>query len=242
MAEFNMPTEVVELPSKGIVYPEDNPLSSGKVEIKYMTAKEEDILTNQSYIEKGIVVDKVLKSVIVSKINYDDLIAGDKNAIMVATRVLGYGGEYEFFSLNKTHKVDLAEIENKPLKEEYFTKGINEFKYTLPFTKAEITWKLLDGRDEKKIDNELEGLKKLYKDNVPTLSTRLKYIITSVNGERERKFIRDYVDKALLARDAKALRKHISDISPDIDLSFFPDGSKISRSIPININFFWPDV
>ena len=64
MAEFNMPTEVVELPSKGIVYPEDNPLSSGKVEIKYMTAKEEDILTNQSYIEKGIVVDKVLKSVI----------------------------------------------------------------------------------------------------------------------------------------------------------------------------------
>ena len=92
------------------------------------------------------------------------------------------------------------------------------------------------------VGKEIKGLKKLNKKSNPELSTRMKYIITSVNGERERKFIRDYVDKALLARDAKALRKHISDISPDIDLSFFPDGSKISRSIPININFFWPDV
>ena len=241
MAEFNMPTEVVELPSKGIVYPEDNPLSSGKVEIKYMTAKEEDILTNQSYIEKGIVVDKVLKSVIVSKINYDDLIAGDKNAIMVATRVLGYGGEYEFFSLNKTHKVDLAEIENKPLKEKYFTKGVNEFKYTLPFTKAEITWKLLDGRDEKKIDNELEGLKKLYKDNIPTLSTRLKYIITSVDGDREAKTIREFVDKRLLARDSKSLRNHIKNFQPDVDLTFFPTSDSDGVNIPIRISFFWPD-
>lgn len=242
MSEFKFPTEEVDLPSKGLLYPKDNPLSSGKVEIKYMTAREEDILTNQSFIEKGIVIDKLLKALIITKIKYDDLIAGDKNAIMVAARVLGYGGEYEFFSINKTHKIDLAEINNKPLQEKYFTKGVNEFKFTLPFTKSEITWKLLNGHDEKKIDNELEGLKKLYKDNVPTLSTRLKYIITSIDEERDRKFIRDYVDKALLARDAKALRKHISEISPDVDLSFFPEGSQSRRSIPININFFWPDV
>ena len=80
MSELNFPTEVIELPSKGLVYPKDNPLSSGKVEIKYMTAKEEDILTNQSYIQKGNVLDKLLESVLVTKINIDDLIIGDKNA------------------------------------------------------------------------------------------------------------------------------------------------------------------
>ena len=93
---FTLPTEIVELPSKGLIYPESNPLSSGQVEIKYMTAKEEDILSNQSYIQKGIVVDKLLKSLITSKINNDDLVIGDKNDIMVAARVLGYGKYYKF--------------------------------------------------------------------------------------------------------------------------------------------------
>ena len=86
MAEFKLPTEIVELPSKGLIYPEDNPLSSGKIEMKYMTAKEEDILSNQAYIEKGIVIDKLLQSLIVSDINYNDLVIGDKNAIMIAAR------------------------------------------------------------------------------------------------------------------------------------------------------------
>ena len=96
MSEFSMPTEIVELPSRGLLYPESNPLSSGKIEMKYMTAKEEDILTNQSYIENGTVIDKLLKSLIVSKINYDDLVVGDKNAVLVAARVLGYGADYSF--------------------------------------------------------------------------------------------------------------------------------------------------
>ena len=94
MSEFKLPTEVVELPSKGLLYPEDSELAKGAVEIKYMTAKEEDILTNQSYINNGTVLDKLLKSLIVSKINFDDLLIGDKNAIMVAARILGYGAEY----------------------------------------------------------------------------------------------------------------------------------------------------
>ena len=95
MAEFKFPTEEVELPSKGLVYPKDNPLSSGKVEIKYMTAKEEDILSNQSYIQNGTVLDKLLESVMV-KASPKDLIVGDKNAVLVATRILGYGKNYKF--------------------------------------------------------------------------------------------------------------------------------------------------
>ena len=120
MAEFKFPTEEVELPSKGLVYPKENPLSSGKIEMKYMTAKEEDILTNQNYIKKGIVLDKLLKSLIVSDINYDDLVVGDKNAILIAARILGYGRDYEF-----TYKIRSDYVRNdrskiNPIREAYF--------------------------------------------------------------------------------------------------------------------------
>ena len=108
--EFKLPTETIELPSKGLIYPEGNPLSSGTIEMKYMTAKEEDILTNQAYIQNGTVIDRLLKSLVVSPINFDDLIIGDKNAIMIAARILGYGKDYKFIYQNKEHIVDLSEL------------------------------------------------------------------------------------------------------------------------------------
>jgi len=237
--EKEFPTEVIELPSKGLVYSEDNPLSSGKIEMKYMTAKEEDILTNQSYIQKGTVLDKLLQALIVSKINYNDLVIGDKNAIMVAARVLGYGKDYTFEYDGTEYTVDLSGIDNKPF--EHSNKGINEFSYTLSSTGVNITYKILTHGDEQKIQTELEGLKKLNKNLSPELSTRLKYMITSVNGDRETKIIRDFVDNHLLARDSRELRKHIKDTQPDVDLTFFPDGSESRIDIPIGIKFFWPD-
>ena len=124
MAEFKFPTEEVELPSKGLVYPKDHPLSSGKVEIKYMTAKEEDILTNQAYIEKGTVLDKLLESVLISDINLKDLIVGDKNAIFVATRILGYGKDYKFTYAGEEKELDLTTLKNK----EFDTSLIEEGK------------------------------------------------------------------------------------------------------------------
>ena len=108
------PSEIVDLPSKGILYDKGSPLSSGKVEMKYMTAKEEDILTNQNYIEKGVVIDKLLQSLIVNKdINYNDLLVGDKNALLIAARVLGYGKEYKFTIKGEEVTVDLSILENK---------------------------------------------------------------------------------------------------------------------------------
>jgi hypothetical protein len=242
MSEFKLPTETVELPSKGLLYPEDSELAKGTVEIKYMTAKEEDILTNQSYIKNGTVLDKLMKSLIVSKINYDDLLIGDKNAIMVAARILGYGAEYTFDYLNETHTVDLSQIENKPLKEELFANRVNEFTFTLPKSSNLITFKLLSHKDEQDVTRELEGLKKINRDASPELSTRLKHLITSVEGKRDKKDIREFVDNYLLAQDSRALREYIREIQPDVDLTFFPDGSNDRLSIPIGINFFWPDL
>ena len=242
MSEFKMPTEVVELPSKGLIYPEDNPLSSGKVEMKYMTAKEEDILTNQSYIQKGIVIDKLLQSLIVSDIKYDDLIVGDKNAILIAARVLGYGAEYSFEYNGQEVTVDLSSLEPREIEESLFIKGKNEFDFEFPSTGNKVTFKLLTGHDEKAIDRELAGLRKLDKNNVPELTTRLKHIITSINGDTEKKTIRDFVDNYLLAKDSRALREYIRKVQPDIDMTFIPEGEDAPVTVPMTANFLYPDI
>ena len=244
MNEFKFPTEVVELPSKGIIYPEGNPLSSGKIEMKYMTAREEDIITNQNYIQKGIVIDKLLRSLVISDVNLDDLITGDKNAIMVAARVLGYGKDYTFDYLGKDYTVDLSKLEDKIIDESMFTSGINEFEFILPHSQNKVTFQLMTDGLEKKIENELKGLSKINKENLPEMSTRMKYLILSVNGETDRKHVREFVDTALLARDAKALRDYIIKIQPDIKFIFDREtfsGEIEETEIPITSNFFFPN-
>jgi hypothetical protein len=241
--KFKFPTEKIELPSKGLVYPLDNPLSSGVVEMKYMTAREEDILTNQNYITKGLVVDKLLQSLIVSKINYNDLVVGDKNALLMAARVLGYGSNYEFSYRGQEYEVDLATLENKEIDESKFSNK-NEFEFVLPHSETPITFQLMTQGLENKIDRELKGLAKLKKEVSPEMTTRMKYLITSVDGNDDSKVVREFVDTYLLARDAKALRDHIVDFQPDVNFKYDiekPNGEFEEIDIPITVNFFFPD-
>ena len=242
MSEFKFPTEEVELPSKGLIYPKDHPLAKGKVEIKYMTAKEEDILSNQAYIQKGVVLDKLLDSVIVSKdIDHRDLIIGDKNAVLIATRILGYGKDYKFSRDGKELSVDLNDFENVDFDEERIIDNKNEFFFNLPFSGTDITYKLLTGRDEKKIDAEIKGIQRINKEANPELSTRLKFMILSVNGDVDKKTIRDFVDNYLLTRDSRALRDEIRYTQPDVDLRYtLESGEEVT--VPIGLNFFWPDL
>jgi hypothetical protein len=240
--KLSIPTEIVELPSQGLIYPESSLLSSGKVEMKYMTAREEDILTNANYIQKGTVLDELIKSLIVSDVNYDEMCVGDKNAVLVAARILGYGKDYKFTWGGEEYNIDLSTLDNKPIDTKLFKKGINEFNFTLPATNIAITFKLLTNQDENKIKAELDGLKKINKNSSAELSTRLKYIITSFNGNRDQKDIREFVDTTLLARDSRALREYIKEVQPDVDLTFFPNGSNEKVAIPVGLNFFWPDI
>lgn len=242
--KFKLPTEVVELPSKGKLYPADSPLASGKVEMKYMTAKEEDILTNKSYIEKGTVIDKLLQSLLVTQFDYNDLLLVDKNAIMIAARVLGYGKDYEFMYKGEQCTVDLSTLEPNPVDEKLWKKGKNEFSYTLPTTGHVITFKLLTHGDEKKISDEIKGLQKIYKDTNPELTTRLKHIILSVDGDVESRTIRQFVDNNLLARDARSFREYVRSVTPEIEIKFDFEGSngvEEGATVPIGLNFFWPD-
>ena len=242
MSDFKFPTEEVELPSKGLIYPESNPLSSGKVELKYMTAKEEDILSNQAYIQKGVVLDKLLRSLIVNKdINIDDLITGDKNAIFIAARILGYGKEYNVSIKDIEYSLDLSRLENKKFDESSINKGTNLFSYTMESSGTVIEYKILTGRDEKSVEREIEALKKLNKDSSTGITTRLKQMIISVDGHTEKKDINDFVDNYLLAIDSRAFREHIKNTQPDVDMNYILDNGE-EVAIPIGLNFFWPEL
>jgi len=242
--KFKLPTETVELPSKGLLYPKESPLSSGTVEMKYMTAREEDILTNSNYIKDGTVLDKLLQSLIVTPINFDDLLIGDKNAILVAARVLGYGKDYTFSYEGQQVSVDLSILENKAVDYDLYKSGLNDFTYTLPKSGNVVTFKLLTHGDEQKIEKEIKGLKKISPNTTTDITTRMKFMITSVNGDREQKAIREFVDNYLLAPDSRALRQYYNSISPDLDMKFIPDSDSYTGegvNIPVTISFFWPD-
>lgn len=243
-SKFKLPTETVELPSKGLLYPEGHALSAGTIEMKYMTAKEEDILTNQNYIKNGTVIDRLLQSMIVTEFNYDELLIGDKNAIMIAARILSYGKEYPVDLGHGQQIVDLSQFGHKQVDETIYKERLNEFTFTLPNTDNIVTFKLLTHGDEKRIDQEVKGMQKVNKDNITEATTRLKHIITSINGSADRNDIREFVDFGLLARDARALREEYNKTSPDIDLNFTyvdSDGTDREAVLPIYVTFFWPE-
>ncbi len=190
MTEQKFPTEFIELPSKGHFYPEDNPLSSGKVEMKYMTAREEDILTSVNLINQGKVLD-----------------------------------------------IDFSKIE----------KGHNTFSFTLPKTKRVLTFQLPTTKLEKNINNEIDAIKKVYKQSdvvEKNRSTRLKHQILSVDGNTDRAFINNFVDNEFLSIDVLEFRRYVNSISPDLQLQVEVDnsrGGKEIATVPITVGFFWPE-
>lgn len=249
----DVPTEVIELPSKGMFYPEGHPLASGRIEMKYMTAKEEDILTSQNLIKQGVVIDKLLQALIVDKFNYNDMLVIDKNALFIAARVLGYGKDYEVevacpaCGEKSRHTVDLTSFESKDVDFGLFTKGQNAFNFTLPASKKVLTLKFLTHGDEKRIEEEMKGLKKMSSLTKvdPELTTRLKHIITAVDGNPDA--VTSTFVSSMLAVDSLALRKFLKEITPDIDTTFnyiCPHcGHENERiPLPIDVSFFWPGV
>jgi hypothetical protein len=244
MAELKIPTETVTLPSKGLLYPETSPLAKGEIEMKYMTAKEEDILTNSNYIKNGTVIDKLLQALIITPIDYNELLIGDKNAVLIAARVLGYGKDYSFNYNGREVSVDLSKLEDKVVDESLFKPGANEFSFILPHSGNNVTFKVLTHGDEQKIEAEIKGLQKVNPNSSSEVTTRLKYLITSVEGKRDQKDIREFIDTYLIAKDARALREYYGKISPDVNMVFKPEDEDYTGegiTVPVSLNFFWPD-
>jgi len=251
--QYKFPTETIDLPSRGWFYDQDSPLASGKVELKYPTAKEEDILTTQNLIKQGTVVDKFLQSVIVSPINYNDLLIGDKNAIMVAARILAYGSTYEYDATcpncgtRSKESINLSEIEDKEVDFTKSEKGQRTFELKLPASKRTITFQFMTHGLERKVDEDVKVAKKRAKRSGidPELTTRMKRCIVSVDGNEERDYISNFVDSEFLSRDSQAFRKHINAIAPDSKMLDEYEckecGHEEALDFPINAGFFWPE-
>ena len=247
--KYDFPTEVITLPSEGKCYPEDHPLSSGELEIKYMTAKEEEILASQNLISKGVVLDKLFESIIADKkINIDDIIIGDKNAIVLATRILGYGPEYKIqvpsIEGQTEIQIDLSKVQTKDVDLDKLNRE-NIYEWVTPVGKNVIKWRMLTHGDEKMIDTDVRAMNRLNKDGASAeLTTRYRYMIKSVDGKEDTKSIVDFVNNKFLARDTRAFRTHIKELQPDMKMEFEYDnpntGEKQMTPIPMGVGFFWP--
>lgn len=245
--KYDFPTEVIDLPSKGLVYPKDHPLSKGTVEIKYMTAREEDILSSQNLIKKGMAINKLFEAIIVDKVDVNDIVIGDKNAIILATRLLAYGASYpmKFYSTHIDEAVETTvDLSKVQIKEVDYSKLNNEnrFQFETPFGKNKLEFKLLTHGDELAIEKDLKALEKINKDDIASITTRMRYMILSVDGKDDIGTINRYVN-SMLVRDSRAFRDYVRKMSPDVDMNFIyvhQDGEEEVVPIVLGVNFFWP--
>lgn len=247
------PNNVISLPSKGLLYDLNDPLSSGTVEMKFMTTKEENILTTESYIRQEIVIDKFLQSMVITpRFNYDSLLIGDKDALIIASRIYGYGELYTVEvttpSGNKQKvEINLEEIPNKEFDESQFQQRENRFTYKVESKKGtfDLEFKLLTVGDQRKIGEKLKKVKSLGKED-RQVSARLEQMILSVNGNSDPNLIRMFVENDFLAKDSRLFREYVAKLQPgpnmEIELVDEVTGEPFRTQITIGPNFFWPDL
>ncbi len=249
---FEVPTESVPLPSNGTVYPAESPLAHQEtLDIKAMTAKEEDILTSRTLIKKGTVISALIKSCLIDKsIDPDVMLTGDRNAVMTAIRITGYGSEYNAevdcpaCGERSKQEFNLAELPLKRLELEPVAPGANLFEFKLPVTKMDVKFKFLTGQDESNLTIQMERRKKqgMKADNFVT--TRLHYSIVSVNNITDKSKISHFI-RNMPARDSLELRKYIDKQEPGIDMKQWMDCPHCLESsevrLPMGATFFWPD-
>ena len=249
---FEVPIESVPLPSGGRVYPVETGLHNvDHIEIRAMTAKEEDILTSRALIKKGTVITELIKSCVVDKrLDVDDMISGDRNALMTSIRITGYGSEYqaecECPACGEKGKGDfsLLELPMKNLEIEPVAEGANLFEFSLPLTKKKVHFKFLTGKDEVEMNTIMERRKKQGWTADSMVTTRLQHAIVAVEHVKDRNKINQFI-KNMPARDSLALRSYIDKNEPGIEMKSWYDCPNCMESsevrLPIGASFFWPD-
>lgn len=258
---FSVPTEFVDLPSKGLYYPEGHPLHGvDTVEIKHMTAKEEDILASESLIRKGVAIDRMLQSLLIDdNLKVRDLLVGDKNALTVAARITGYGADYrtkvtcpacgtaqEFeFDLQEQSTTGAAfsreELEGKIEGVEMTSNGT--FLVELPKSSHTVELKMLTGADEEKLEKFQKQKQKTSNGLSSLLTDTMKSIVISVSGVTDRSQINNFVE-SMPAADSRYLRGVYQNLVPNIDMTqqFRCNNCDHTQAleVPVTTDFFWP--
>jgi len=252
---FVVPTEFVELPSKGKFYPANHALHNREsIEIKQMTAKEEDMLTSRSLLRKGVALDRVLESVVLDKsIRPNELLVGDRNAIIVAMRVNGYGSDYATqiscpsCNTSQKYNFNLNELEyfhgDSDLTSDVKDLGGGFFSTVLPRLKATVTFRLLNGDDEKRMMKKLETDRKEHRQE-NLITSHLYNMIVGVNGSNEPVHIQSLID-SIPSSDARHLRLMYKLTAPNLDMNQYFECASCDHQqeleVPLTADFFWPD-
>lgn len=249
---WEVPVETVPLPTNGKIYsPESFFYNKETIDIKSMTAKEEDILSSQAYIKKGTVLNELIKSCVMDKnANPDDLILGDRTALAMAIRITGYGSGYDV-NVSCKHcghindrRVNLTELGIKPLELIPVKNGENIFEYTLPVCKKKVLFKFLTGKDENEKNKNLESMQQLYGENfLGNITKNIESHIIEIDGISKKSEIKKFID-IMPAFDSKSLRSFIRNSEPGIETIFKINCDNCNTSsevdLPITTNFFWP--
>lgn len=253
--DFNweVPVEAVPVPSEGAVYHPSSPLYGKKViNIKAMTAREEDILTSRALIANGTVINELIRSCVTDgDVVVEDMLVGDRNAIMVAIRITGYGPEYrctapcKLCGKSDTYNFNLADMPINRLRIDPTVQGDNSFKFALPVSKKIVEFKFLTGRDADQISVESEKLRRLFPDRMidNQITQRLKASIISIDGIADRSKINKFVEN-MPALDSRKLRSYMDYNEPGIRLAGKMKcnfcGGRSEVSLPMGASFFWP--
>lgn len=251
---WTVPVELVPLPSGGAIYPPTSPLhGKDTLQIKAMTAQEEDILMSRALIKEGTVISTLIKSCLIDKsVDPGEMLSGDRNALIVSIRITGYGSSYNASvtcpscSRTSSSTFDLAGIGIKRLGASPVMPGTNEFAFTLPMSKKQVTFKLTTVRDEEDETRTREKMAKLFPDAKVegTVTRQLEMQVLSIDGNRDRTAISAFI-KAMPALDSRSLRSYISEIEPGLDMTAdftcrsCGAGSKVA--LPMGASFFWPE-
>ena len=249
---LDIPTELVPLPSSGKIYPADSPLHNKEaLEIRPMTAREEDILTSRALIKKGTVITELIRSCLVDKtIDPDKMIAGDRNAIMTSLRITGYGSEYSVevecpeCEHRSKQRFDLTKLPIKRLECVPVDVGANLFEFALPFTKKVVKFKFLDGNDEQEITKLQERSKKSGRTTTNSVTLRYRFAIQAIDNITDKTKIQMFI-RNMPARDSRALRAYMDKLEPGIDMKSWMAcpacGEESEVRMPLGASFFWPD-
>jgi hypothetical protein len=242
---FEVPFDVLPLPSKGLLYPG----KSDSIKVEYMTASDENILTSPNLIKSGKVLDILIeRKVKESPVPVDDMLVGDRNAIMIWLRATGYGEMYPVKMTDPMtaeefdYEIDLNDLKSKPI-------GVqpdenNEFSFDMPKSKSKIKFKMLTVKDERDIVQQNEKRNKLTKSKINNiLTSRLEKQIVEINGNRDPNYISKYI-QVIPAYDSLKFREYLDKIEPGIDMTVdveAPSGEPFRGTVPLGLNFFWPN-
>lgn len=250
---FDIPVESVSLPSEGKLYAPTHPFHGlDSVEVRSMTAREEDLLTSTALHKSGMVINKLVEACLLNKsVDIDSLLTGDRDALLIAIRIIGYGSEYKVKLIcpecdaSFPHTFQLNKLTIKHLGAEPMQPGINRFAYTLPLSKLTVDFKLMTCGDERDLTNQEERKKKILDSQIEgRITSRLAASIIAVNGEEDRGKITKIATN-LRAGDSRALRGYINKIDPKIDMSQDTKCTKCNTTsevdVPLTSDFFWPE-